>query len=229
MLTYARTKDANATQDNYFQIVSSRRLGQTQTVQFQSGNQYGTNWIWGSKCTADNTCDPNAIPANNALTEMPRSYHQGNDSIGDYYNYYAATAGTATFESLGNASDSICPKGWQLSDNTPGSGKSWYDLLVSAYELNTNSGDGSGGTKTAAESEVAGRKAPLSLQYSGHYRFRDGDILYRGIAGSFTSSYSELYNGANGFIKILGWWNSSPVPTHTEQKPSGFSIRCVKK
>ena len=51
------------TQENYFRIVSKERLGTEQAVQFQSGDQYGAGWHWGSKCVESEgtiTCDASA-------------------------------------------------------------------------------------------------------------------------------------------------------------------------
>ncbi|MBQ6127710.1 hypothetical protein IJI69_03405, partial [Candidatus Saccharibacteria bacterium] len=55
----------------------------------------------------------------------------GRDDYGAYYNWYAATAGTGTYSvSSGNASGSICPKGWRLP--TGGSGGE-YQVLYTKY------------------------------------------------------------------------------------------------
>ena len=50
--TYAQYLDegeTGVTQNNYFRIASLERLGTAQDAQFQSGDQYGSSWHWGSK------------------------------------------------------------------------------------------------------------------------------------------------------------------------------------
>ena len=60
------------------------------------------------------------LPAANSSFPTPcmdaaYSMNSGNASYGYYYNWYAATAGTGTCSmSSGNATASICPKGWRL-------------------------------------------------------------------------------------------------------------------
>ena len=55
----------------------------------------------------------------------------GNTTYGNYYNWYAATAGTGTCSmSSGNATASICPKGWRLPT---GSSSGEFQALYNQY------------------------------------------------------------------------------------------------
>ena len=91
-------------------------LGQAQPNQFQSSDQ--TGYWWGSKVSDDGNFTALDSVANNANAEIPRDYHEGNDSYWDYYNWYAATAESGTYAmTSGNAEDSLCPAGWQLPIN----------------------------------------------------------------------------------------------------------------
>ena len=130
----------------------------------------------------------------------------GNTTYGNYYNWYAATAGTGTCSmSSGNASSSICPKGWRLP--TGGSGStSDFRILAYKYDRSTSAMMGS----------------PVNFVLSG---FRNGgstsDQDSRGYYWSSTASYSS-----DSAYRLL--LNSSDVrPQDSIPKPFGLAIRCV--
>ena len=205
MLAYARTKDANATQNNYFQIVSTRRLGQTQDNQFMAMQDATKDWRWGSKCTADNVCSESNTVTTNALSEMPRSIVRYNEV---YYNWHAATAESGTYAmATGNASDSVCPKGWQL----PGSSKTLTTLFS-----NYGAGNNAQGSKLA-------RTNPLNYVLTGRYisgHYNDtgtGGMLWFSDAAATTSAGS------------LGLYSSALIAPNSDQKMQGHAVRCVKK
>ncbi len=218
--------ETEVTQENYFRIVSLSRLGTEQAVQFQSGDQYGADWHWGSKCSAAGVCDTNAEVANNALAEMPRSYDNntnGADAFGNYYGWYAATAESGTFEMASvNAPDSLCPAGWQLPHHD--AGKSWYNLLVTKYKLNTNAGDGSDGTETIASSENKIRTLPLSLVRSSNYDWTTGDPGSRNSIGRFWSSLSS-----NNVLSASLVFRNGVISMSSSNRPNGFTVRCIHK
>ena len=151
-----------------------------------------------------------------------------NQYVGDYYNWYAATAESGTFaQSSGDAEDSICPKGWQLpqNDGDASGSKSWYGLIVGAYKQNTNNGDGSSGSVTISDSEVNIKKFPLSLVRSGNYDWAYGNLNHRGSYGSFWSSTPYAVTAT----RSLRFWSGTLYPRNGDNKTGGFTVRCVAR
>lgn len=141
------------------------------------------------------------------------------EKAGNYYNWYAATAGTGTVEMAGGeATSSICPKGWRLP--TDEGEKSFDNLFTTAYGINS---DSAGALKV--------RSAPLNFNLSGVYNY--GDIT--NPVGLFNSSS----------MRMGSYWTSTDYPDDEESadrllinesyvwphamadKGYGFSIRCV--
>ena len=130
--TYAIAKLA----DGNCWMIENLRLGGTTAMQLDSTNsnlasgatftlnasQDPTQTAW---CTDDNaTCLDQSMlfsgnttsPVSDATTPDANIY-----SYGNYYNWYSATAGTGTYAiSSGNATASICPKGWRLPTGNTG-------------------------------------------------------------------------------------------------------------
>ena len=134
------------------------------------------------------------------------------EKAGNYYNWYAATAGTGTSAMTGSdATASICPKGWRLPSN---SGiKSYYNLITITYGL-ASSSDGS----------LALRANPLNFNLSGYYRYNDGVINARGSRGVYWSS--TAYSSATSAYHLNFYTSFIYLHGHT-YKGYGFSVRCV--
>ncbi|MBQ6320709.1 hypothetical protein IJI17_00575, partial [Candidatus Saccharibacteria bacterium] len=145
---------------------------------------------------------------------------EGSGYYGQYYNWYAATAETGTFaQSSGNASDSICPKGWQLPVNGGnGTSRSWQDLLYGHYTT-----DGSTAITSGSAGSLAMRQIPLSIPFTGYYDWTNGALNARGSYGFFWSS--TAYSTSNA--RSLNFGASSINPQHYSSKVYGFSVRCV--
>ena len=136
---------------------------------------------------------------------------------GNYYSYVAATAGTGTSATTSGvrATDSICPKGFELPtsgssfNSTPGS---FYNLLTNAYNISSNT---TGGT--------AMRSAPLFFVRSGyvypssHYLNGAGNYGYYWSSVASSSSYAYYLYFTSGSV--------SPSPNY--YRYSGQSVRCV--
>lgn len=125
--------------------------------------------------------------------------------VGVYYNWYAATAGTGTYSmSSGDASSSICPKGWKL----PKGGSSGdFQTLYSSYD---------------STQKIRDEDGPNFL-LSGYLYTRsryDTDSLGYYWSRSAYNSYSAYY---------LGFHSSSVGPAYSNYKYYGFPIRCVAK
>ena len=136
---------------------------------------------------------------------------------GNYYSYVAATAGTGTSatSNLTKATDSICPKGFEL----PTSGSSFnstsgsfYNLLTNAYSISSNTTDG-----------TAIRSAPLFFVRSGYvspYSHFLGSAGYRGYYwSSVADSSSRAY--------YLYFYSSNVNPSSSTNRHNGQPVRCV--
>ena len=134
--------------------------------------------------------------------------------IGNYYNWYAATAGTGTAAMIsGNATDSICPKGWKLPDNT--GTKSFFNLITTTYGL--------GDSNTASLTKFL--QAPLNFVRDGFYNWSRSQIFRKGAHGYWWStaaaSVTNAYYLSTDTVNVYPQTNSS--------KGNGLTIRCVAR
>ena len=138
------------------------------------------------------------------------------EAIGNYYNWYAATAGTGTAAMVtpATASDSICPKGWKLPDNE--GTKSFVNLVFTTYGLQDN--DATSSTKLLA--------APLNFVRSGHYYWSNGQVHNKGATGGWwsTAAYSAATNAQDLYTN-----STRVVPQDASYKGYGFTLRCVAR
>ncbi|MBR3204762.1 hypothetical protein IKF81_03730 [Candidatus Saccharibacteria bacterium] len=110
--------------------------------------------------------------------------------------------------------DSICPKGWGLPINgDTQTSKSWINLLFTSYSLQDND----------STSSLNVHKTPLSLVYSGHYYWVDGNLYGRGSGGAFWSSTAYGNAGA----RYLNFDSTRLIPQISNNKVTGLTIRCV--
>ena len=135
-------------------------------------------------------------------------FDTGSTSYGVYYNYYVATA--KTNPSSGNASQSICPRGWKLP-STNGTNTD-FQGLYNAYK-------GSTGAETSTNMRASDGPAFVlsGLRYSG-------STYFQGIEGNYWSStasnsnYAYYLNLASSYVSPAGGYGD---------KYSGYSVRCV--
>ena len=130
--------------------------------------------------------------------------------VGNYYQWNAATAGTGG-ESVtsGNATGSICPKGWTLP--TGGSSSRQYNQLVSAYSLSGSAG------------ATALTKSPLYFIPAGYGL--SGSLNFAGYYGLYWSSTANSSNNAYNFYFNSGYVN----PSNGSGRHNGFSVRCLAR
>ena len=133
----------------------------------------------------------------------------GGYKIGGYYNYCAASAGSYCYgngtsygTSSGDATESICPKGWRLpTGNTSGE----YQALYNNSNYNT----------------YANYRAALHLPLSGS--FINGSPSNQGSNGYFWSSTRRNNNYMYGL-----YLNTSNIdPGYSYYRYFGYSVRCV--
>ena len=208
---------------NYFSIASAERLGTAQAAQFQSGNQTGVNWHWaailnesGELVGADSNCsnatagmDTTYITSlgkcleQNFRSQMPRTYQNSRVIFGEYYNWYAATSETGTFEQLSplDAPDSVCPKGWKLPSRTESAS------IASKYSTTFKS-------------------SQASYVFSGDYG--PGGVIDNVGNGLLQEARTidtvSLNKAKNTFL--VAWRN---INNSSYQKAMGGTIRCIKE
>ena len=158
------------------------------TANFTLTAHNGGTWCW----------DQNATCYNKSMV-----YYTGNVNYGSYYNWYAVTAGTGTYElATGDTSSSICPKGWRL----PGSGGNGSFLALFGFY----------------PSSGLMRGAPM-FQLSG-YR-GDSNNYEQGIGGTYWTRSG--YNNTNA--TYMGINVSVISPSAPNVKSYGFGARCLSR
>ena len=113
----------------------------------------------------------------------------------------------------GNATDSICPKGWGLP-NIDGN-KSFTNLIPITYGL----------TGSDAVSAAKLLAAPLNFVYAGFYSWNTGRDNVRGSHGYWWST--TTYSTTHAYRLF-----TSSIPTtiyNADYKGHGNSIRCVAR
>ena len=136
------------------------------------------------------------------------------ESAGNYYNWYAATAGSGTSSLVGSTvNDSICPKGWKLPANT--GSDSYSNLITTKYNV-----------PSSAAGSTTLRAAPLNFVLSGYYSYYGGAMSTQGSYGYFWSS--SAYSSATVAYRLL-FGSSAIYPQSYDHKGYGFSVRCVAR
>ena len=132
------------------------------------------------------------------------------EKTGTYYNWYAATAGSGTFAmTSGDATDSICPKGWMLPPSTSNDNNSFYYLLTTKYN--------------AAPADAV--SSPLNFLRAGFLSFYDLTMRDRGSVGLLWTSTAHSEDRVYNFYS-----NSSNITSQDYcNKGYGFPIRCVAR
>ena len=141
--------------------------------------------------------------------------------LGNYYTWYAATAGTGAYSTTSSSPDaagSICPKGWQLPTNTitmnaDGNRYSYENLLMTVY-----------GIEDSSIGSIATRATPLSFIFSGRYDYA-GSVGWQGNSGVFWSA-SAITNRSAYTLDLFA---SRISPSGSSNKVHGYSTRCVAR
>lgn len=143
-------------------------------------------------------------------------YYANNTTYGAYYNYYTATAGTGTYsKTSGNATSSICPKGWRLLNST-----TEHSLWV-AYGM---------ASKTIEARNTAMQSFPINYVLAGLYSY-NGSLFNSGVEGDYMSSEASEIPKYKGFIT----WGDSYKTTYSPGwvsdyvRTDGRSVRCIAK
>ena len=131
--------------------------------------------------------------------------------VGNHYTWNAATAGTGGADVVGkDATDSICPKGWQLpTPNNSNSGS--FQALTDAYSISNN---------TAGSTALV--SAPLYFVRSG-YVF-SGSLRRAGGYGFYWSSTAY---SSTSYAYGLRFGSDDVYPSVNYSRYYGLSVRCL--
>ena len=132
--------------------------------------------------------------------------------VGNLYQWNAATAGTGGTITSQEATDSICPKGWQLpTSNNSNSGS--FQALMSAYSISSN---------TAGSTAIT--QAPLYFNPSG--RVLSGSLRSAGYNGYYWSS-TALSSASSAYN--LDFDSGYVNPSTNTRRYYGQSVRCLAR
>ena len=204
-------------------VTSDLSPGRTWTPQNSTQTTEGTAWVQDGGDVAKSMDPGNIYFPGGVGTGTPDSYVnlQGASSgepwefIGNYYNWYAATAGTGTAAMTNNqaALNSICPKGWKLPDNW---GDKSFQKLMNVYGIAND---------ITGASEIL--QLPLNFVRSGYYGWgSDGRVAHKGNVAYWWSSVAQ---------SAVTSWNLNIAPkgvipqNYDASKGSGLSVRCIAK
>ena len=130
-------------------------------------------------------------------------------NTGNYYIFFSGNPSLST----GNATDSICPYGWQLAEYD--GDKSFQNLLVATYR--SKNGDGQSNADTLVQN------SPTSFLRSGYYNYDSGALGSRGLYGGYWSLLG--YSGTNA--RYLGFNSAYFHPQSGYNRGDGFAVRCL--
>ena len=137
---------------------------------------------------------------------------------GNYYNFYAATAGTGNPNlTSGDAPDSICPKGWHLPSST---GTGSYTTLVQNYV-------GREGNSDSANADTPILSSQLGINRSGWYDSSNGKLSNQHSYGRHWSSTAADDN--NDYAAYLVFYNTRLYFRINNNRGHGFSLRCLAR
>ena len=135
--------------------------------------------------------------------------------IGNYYNWYTATAGrglsSSANPSIGNVAYSICPKGWKLPTSDE------YTALSNAAI---------GITQATVTSSYSLQVAPYNFVLTGAYI--TNTVTNQGVATALWSSTGIAENRVNVF-NLMSNWIAPATGTGSTQRHLGYSVRCVAR
>ena len=191
----------------------------------------GSDWVdQSSYATATGyTSEATVSGGHTRLAPETWDYNHATTYLGDYYNWYAATAESGTYSATsGNMEDSICPKGWRLPYNAANESGSWYDLLRNAYAVTDANGtqtESNNKYGTAQGPALAMHELPLSIVFSGLYNWVNGGLNNRGTNGNYWSSTPYASTNAHN----LNFNSTNVNPQNGNNKTNGLTVRCVAR
>ena len=156
------------------------------------------------------------LPAENVSVQGDQ--YDAHYLIGNYYSWEAATAGSGSTVTSGDATDSICPAGWHLptsgTDRDKTSGSFYY--LLSQYGLTSTIESGNNNIATS----------PLYFVSSGYiWQISAQNALQSFSSGFYWSSRANSSNRA--YILKTNLSDSTVNPSYENMRRSATPVRCV--
>ncbi len=199
----------------------------TSSSTISTSNTSQRSWSLGDvRITSPTVSSDCGYPKNNALQcpsqftayGTPTSANGEIDAhyiLGNHYAWNAATAGTGGTITSGQASGSICPKGWRLPESNSSAAGSFGSLL-NAYSIVND------GTNAVA----ALTNEPLYF-IRGGYVSQDTSNLFRnaGTSGVYWSSTPHSTSASAYRLRFSGV--SSISPSDNYYRYVGYSVRCI--
>ena len=155
-----------------------------------------------SDCTSAGWTDVSSMtPMSDGTTNTAISGNTYNAHylVGNYYQWNAATAGTGGTITSTNATDSICPKGWQLpTSNNSNSGS--FQALMNAYSISSNTTGSTKITQSPLYFHPSGGVNSGSLRYVGNYGYYWSSTAYSNSSLAYSLTFDSGYVGPSGII-----------------------------
>ena len=169
------------------------------------------------------------IPASELWTsttiDESHAYYDNDVDYGAYYNWYTATAGTGTNSvSSGNASSSICPKGWRLPKGTPGTDTNEFAVVAGLINIKISTGINYWSSLSIPSfADNALTVNGVTWPAAGYVFTSNGTLYDTGSGGRYWSSTA---NGSNNAYR-LSFFSDTFSPASSNYKYNGFSVRCI--
>ncbi|MBR2994283.1 hypothetical protein IKF43_02755 [Candidatus Saccharibacteria bacterium] len=147
----------------------------------------------------------------------PDGYKDGHGKAGNYYNWTATIASNSSNSyTSGNATNSICPKGWRLPDTRTYE----FSKLLYAYDI-TKDDKNTAGYADGSTSFNKMVSSPLYFVRSGYVN--NGSLSNSAGSGDYWSSAVDSASFA-----FDQYFNSSSVrPAYSNSGSYGLSVRCL--
>ena len=198
--------------------VYSWNLGDYVLTTPNAGKSCGTSGISNfGDCTSvgfRSVADMTPMTDGNATDVISGNTYNAHYHVGNHYTWNAATAGTGGTITSTNATDSICPKGWQLpTSNNSNSGS--FQALTDAYSI---SDDTAGSTALVS--------APLYFVRSGYVGsdVGSGSLITAGYYGYYWSSTAV---SSTSYVYSLRFASNLVDPFFYYVRYLGQSVRCL--
>ena len=165
-----------------------------------------------SSTWSNNNSSPYSYDRGNA---EPDGYKDGHGKSGNYYNWTAAVASNASGNITGgNATNSICPKGWRLPDTRTYE----FSKMLYAYDVTKDATNGAGFATGGYNKLVS---SPLWFVRSGSVS--NGSLNNSANFGSYWSSAV----GSGSIAFVLDFYSGNVYPARNGYRNLGLSVRCV--
>ncbi len=166
---------------------------------------------------------PSSVLWTDTSYTAPHAYYNNDTTYGACYNWYTATAGTGTNSvSSGDASSSICPKGWRLpKGGSSGEFQALYNKGKSGWTTN----GGKNGYWIGAANSTGGAFFPAAGYVFININNASSVLSSTGIGGRYWSGTARDAGYAYDFLFV----SNSMNPNDNSDNYFGYSVRCVAR